>query len=115
MELTEAIIKGIQEKKGKQITHIDLRGLDGVICNDFVLCTAGSPSQVDAIVDSIEEVARIEAGEKPVRIAGRENSVWVAMDYVDAMVHVFMPEEREYYRMEDLWQDAKVTDIPDID
>jgi len=107
-DLVEAIVDGIDEKKGEDIVVVDLNGVEGSICKYFVICSGNSPIQVDAICDSVEEFARKEVGEKPVRIAGRENSQWVAMDYTDVIVHIFLPEVREYYRIEELWQDAEI-------
>ncbi len=113
--LIETITRGIQEKKGSNIAIADLSGIDGAICSYFVICQGNSPSQIEAITDSIEEIARKEAGEKPIHIVGLTNAEWVAMDYVDVMVHVFLPEKRNYYDLENLWVDAKLTRIPDID
>ena len=70
---------------------------------------------MSAITDSVEETILKELGEKPTRIAGLENAIWVAMDYVDIMVHVFLPEARDFYNLEELWQDAAITEVPDID
>lgn len=114
-KLVETIIKGIQEKKGSGIVVVDMNGLDGSICKYFVICQGNSPTQVDAITDSVEEFARINSGEKPVRVVGRENAQWIAMDYTDVMVHIFLPDVRDYYNLENLWQDAKVTVVPDLD
>ncbi len=114
-KLVESIVKGIQEKKGTNIVIADLRGIDGTICDYFVICQGSSPTQIDAITDSVEEVARVEAGEKPVKIAGLTNAEWVAMDYTDVLVHIFLPEMRQYYNLEDLWEDAKLTRVSDID
>lgn len=114
-ELAETIVKGIQEKKGSNITIADLSGIEGTICHYFIICQGNSPSQVEAIADSVEELARINANEKPVHVIGLENAQWVAMDYTDVMVHVFLPEVREFYDLENLWQDAKLTRIPDLD
>ena len=101
-KLVDAIVNGIEEKKGEDIVVVDLEGVEGAICKFFVICTGNSPIQVDAICDSVEEFARKEAGEKPVRIAGRENSQWVAMDYTDVIVHIFLPDVRDDYRIDDL-------------
>ena len=114
-KLVESIVKGIQEKKGTNIVVADLRGIDGTICDYFVICQGSSPTQVDAIADSVEEVARVEAGEKPVKIDGLANAEWVAMDYTDVLVHIFLPELRQYYSLEDLWSDATITSVPDAD
>lgn len=114
-KLVESIVKGIQEKKGTDIVIADLRGIDGTICDYFIICQGNSPTQIDAITDSVEETARIETGEKPVKIAGLTNAEWVAMDYTDILVHIFLPEMRNYYNLEDLWEDAKLTHVPNID
>ena len=114
-KLVEAIVKGIQEKKGQDITIADLRGIDGNIASYFVICQGNSPSQVEAIADSVCETARIEAGEKPVHTVGLPQAYWVGMDYGDVLVHIFIPEARNFYNLEDLWQDAAVTEVPNID
>ncbi len=114
-KLVESIVKGIQEKKGTNVVVADLRGIDGTICDYFVICQGSSPTQVDAIADSVEETARVEAGEKPVKVAGLDNCEWVAMDYSDVLVHIFLPEPRQYYNLEGLWEDAALTTVADVD
>ncbi|SFW26578.1 ribosome-associated protein [Prevotellaceae bacterium HUN156] len=114
-QLVETITKGIQEKKGKRIVVVDLNAVDGAICNYFVICQGSSPAQVDAITESVGEMARKELGEKPSMVAGQDNAQWVAMDYSDVMVHIFQPDVREYYDLEHLWEDAPMTWIPDED
>ena len=113
--LVDAAVKGIQEKKGHNIKVIDMEGMEGVIAQAFVVCEGGSPSQVSAIMDSVEETMLKDLKEKNVRTAGTENCIWVAMDYSDIIVHIFLPEAREFYNLEALWGDAKVTEIEDIE
>ena len=113
--LADAIVKGIQEKKGSNISIVDMEGIDGAICRYFIICQGNSPTQIQAIADSVEETARIDTGEKPVHVVGMGNAQWVAMDYVDAMVHVFLPDVREYYDLENLWEDADFERITDIE
>ena len=113
--LVGTIIKGIQEKKGSRIVVADLTGIEGTICNTFVVCQGNSPTQVEAIADSIGEMAREKLHEKPAHVVGLGNAQWVAMDYGDVMVHVFLPEVRDYYDLENLWEDAKLDAIPDLD
>jgi len=113
--LLETIIKGIQEKKGSQIVVADLTGIDGVICRHFIICQGNSPTQVDAIADSITDIVRKEMHEKPIRVIGRENAMWIAMDYGDALVHIFLPDVRQYYDLEHLWEDAHLNRLPDLD
>lgn len=114
-QLVNTITKGIQEKKGADIVVADLQGIDGSICNYFVICQGSSPAQVEAITESVGDFARKELGEKPARVAGMENAQWVAMDYGDVLVHIFLPDVRSYYDLEHLWDDAALTHIPNLD
>lgn len=114
-ELIQQIIEGIQDKKGKKIVVADLTQIGDTICNYLVICQGNSPSQVTAIVESIREFARKNTGIKPFAVDGLRNAEWVAMDYSDVLVHVFLPEAREFYDLEHLWADAKLTQIPDLD
>nr|WP_320057627.1 ribosome silencing factor [uncultured Bacteroides sp.] len=113
--LIEKIKEGIQEKKGKNIIIADLTSIGDTICNYFVICQGNSPSQVSAIVDSIKEFTRKGVNTKPFAVDGLNNAEWVAMDYSDILVHIFLPETRTFYNLEHLWADAKLTTIPDID
>jgi ribosome-associated protein len=113
--LVKSITKGIQEKKGQRIIIADLSHIDGAIANYFVICQGNSPTQVEAIAESVGDICRKETGEKPVGVNGLGNNQWVAIDYVDVLVHIFMPEAREFYDLENLWEDAKLTELPDVD
>ena len=113
-KLVDVITKGIQEKKGEEIVVVDLRRTEGAITSFFVICQGNSPIQVDAIAESVGDMARIDLGEKPVNVNGLETSHWVAMDFVDVIVHIFLPEVRDFYRLEDLWQDAPLTKITEV-
>jgi len=111
--LLSSIIEGIHEKKGQNVLKIDLRKLDSRIADFFVVCHASSSSQVSAICDSVEEKARKEAGEKPLRIEGLENCFWVLIDYGNVVVHIFIEEYRSFYNLESLWADAKIEVVED--
>ena len=111
--LVQTIIKGIQEKKGSNIVVADLSGIDGTICNNFIVCQGNSPTQVDAITESVKDLCRERLHEKPTHVVGQENALWVAMDYGDVLVHIFVPDVREYYDLEHLWDDAELTVIED--
>lgn len=114
-QLVKTITKGIQEKKGQDIVIADLSGIDGSIANYFVVCQGYSPSQVEAIAESVGNFCRKDAGEKPLNVVGLGNDQWVAMDYSDVLVHIFLPETRTFYDLENLWEDAKLTKIPNAD
>ncbi len=108
-KLIETIVGAIEDKKGKNIVSLDLSGFDGAICSAFVVCNADSTTQVAAIADGIEEKVQQELGEKVWRVEGQQSAVWIAMDYVDVVVHIFQTELREFYRLEELWADAPLT------
>ena len=113
--LIKQITEGIQDKKGKNIVIADLTQINDTICNYFVICQGNSPSQVTAIVESVKDFTRKNTGHKPYAVDGLRNAEWVAMDYSDVLVHVFLPESRNFYDLEHLWEDAKLTRIPDLD
>ena len=114
-KLIQQITEGIQDKKGKNIVIADLSKIGDTICNYLVICQGNSPSQVTAIVDSVKEFVHKGANSKPYAVDGLRNAEWVAMDYADVLVHVFLPETRAFYNLEHLWADAKLTQIPDLD
>ncbi len=109
--LQQLIIHGIEEKKGKRISVLDLTGIRDRVADFFVICEAESSTQVKAIADSIEEEVKKASGERPISVEGRENSSWILLDYGDVVAHVFQPQAREFYALEDLWNDAKREDI----
>jgi ribosome-associated protein len=115
IQLVETIKEAIQDKKGSNIVVADLTKIEGTICQYFIICTGNSPTQVEAIAESIGDVVRERLGEKPAHVVGLEQAMWVAMDYTDVLVHVFLPDVREYYDLEHLWEDAPLTRIPDLD
>ncbi|NMA74884.1 MAG: ribosome silencing factor [Bacteroidales bacterium] len=118
MSETDRLIKnitvGIQEKKGENIVIADLTSIENTICKFFIICQGNTPTQVSAIVDSITKVVSNNQQEKPLAIDGQDNAQWVAIDYADVLVHVFLPETRKYYNLETLWADAELTSIPNL-
>ncbi len=111
--LLEAIVAGMQEKKAKNITIINLAGLEHRVCDYFVICDADSTTHVNAIADTTEEVVMKKAGEKPYHSEGYANSEWILLDYVNIVAHIFMRETREFYNIEGLWADGEITTIKD--
>ena len=105
-KLAETIIEAIKDKKGQNIVSLDLSVLDGAICDTFIICNADSTTQVAAIASGIEEKVLKEMKEKVWRVEGLNNGIWVVMDYVDVMVHIFQTEPREFYKLEQMWADA---------
>ena len=105
------IIKGIEEVKGNDIDILDLRELENTVCDYFVICNGNSNTQVNAIVNSVQKVVSKELKDKPWHVEGTDVADWVLMDYVHIVVHVFQKHIREYYNIESLWGDAKITSI----
>jgi ribosome-associated protein len=99
------------EKKAEDVAILDLTGLTAA-CDFFVICSAASENQVQAIADHIEETMR-RKGYPPWHVEGRAQRRWVLLDFVDVVVHVFYGETRQYYMLERLWGDAKVTRVSD--
>ncbi len=110
-QLIAKIIEGIEEVKGQQIDLLDLRDLENTVCDYFIICNGTSNTQVAAIVNSIQKIVSKSLQEKPWHVEGMENQEWVLMDYINIVVHVFQKQIREFYDIESLWGDAKITTI----
>lgn len=111
--LLDAIVNGMQDKKAKNITIIDLAGLENRVCDFFVICDADSNTHVSAIADNVEETVMKQTGEKPYHSEGHQNSEWILIDYVNIVAHVFLRDTRDFYNIEGLWADGKITHIKD--
>ena len=83
-----------------------------VITAFFVVATGSSDRQVKSIADEVEDQLRVKAGVKPIGREGEREGKWVLLDFGDLVVHVFQPEEREFYRLEKLWSDAPRVELP---
>jgi ribosome-associated protein len=108
-DLLETIVEAIDDKRGKNIVNLDLRELDGVITDHFVIASADSIVQTGAIADGVEEAVEKQLGRRVIRTEGKQNGLWVVMDYGEVMVHIFQGEMREFYALEELWADADLT------
>ncbi len=110
-DLIAEIIKGIDDVKGEDVQLLDLREIENTVCDYFVICSGNSNTQVKAISGSIQKNVSKNLKDKPWHIEGEVNAEWVLMDYVNVVVHVFQKQIREYYDIESLWGDAKITAI----
>jgi ribosome-associated protein len=111
--LTSCIVKGLFEKKGERVALIDLRNIENRVCDYFVISHAASSKQVDSLAWSVEDTVRKETGRKPFHVEGRENCLWVLLDYGDILVHIFQQHYRDYYDLESLWADGRMTVLED--
>jgi len=112
--LIDQIIESIQDVKGKGITKIDLRGLDGP-ADFFIICQGDSTTQVAAIGNNIKRDVKQKLKSLPVGFEAPMEPTWVLVDYFDVVVHVFYPETREFYDIETLWGDGVIENIEDLD
>lgn len=108
--LVDAVVRGMQEVKAKDIVHLDLREIPNAVSDHFIICHGGSTTQVEAIAKSVEKFTLQEVNEKPWHTEGKENAGWILLDYVNVVVHIFQREVREFYAIDQLWADAdKIT------
>ncbi len=107
--LVAKIVEALQDKKGRNIVTMNLTEVPGSICQYFVICEGGSPTQVSALSDSVWDKVSDDLKEKPLGAVGMKEAQWIAMDYGTVIVHIFLPELRSYYNLENLWADAEVT------
>ncbi len=105
-KLYKTIIESIENKKGEDIAILDLRKIDEAIADFFILCTVDSHIQAKAVVGEIEKNVKDNCKERPLSIDGESKQGWMVMDYFNIAVHIFQPEQRELYQLEELWSDA---------
>lgn len=113
-DLIALIIKGIDDVKGENIQLLDLRDIENTVCDYFIICSGNSNTQVNAISGSIQKIVSKELKDKPWHVEGQTNSEWILMDYINVVVHVFQKHIREFYDIESLWGDAKITAIKSV-
>ena len=112
-KIIKTIINAIQEKKGENIISLDLRKIQEAVADFFILCQAGSHTQVRAISEFIEDEVRKKCSEAPYHHEGIQALQWILIDYVNVVVHVMMPESRKFYKLEEMWSDAVLEEHDD--
>lgn len=105
-KIFKAIIHALQEKKGADIVSLDMRKIPEAVADFFVICTAGSNTQVKALTDFVQEHVETVAGERPYKHEGTQSMQWVLIDYVNIVVHIMLAEPRKFYKLEEMWSDA---------
>lgn len=112
--INDLIIDSITDIRGKHIVKLDLRKLDDGPTDFFIVCSGDSNTQVRAIAENIKKRLKLEAGLPPSHYEGQQNARWICLDYFTTVVHVFYPEAREFYGLEQLWSDAIQTEYDHI-
>ena len=106
IEIARAAAETADAKKATDVVCLDLSGLTDV-ADYFVVCTAANRPLRDLVVEQVEEQVRARFGVSPLQVEGRAGDGWYLLDYGPVVVHVFLPEAREHYRLERLWSDAE--------
>ncbi|HUH74718.1 MAG TPA: ribosome silencing factor [Chitinophagales bacterium] len=104
----ELIVNSIQDKKGKDIISLNLTQIPEAVADYFIICNADSTTHVRTIIDNVEQELSKVDGIYDIHIEGRNNGEWALADIGDIVVHVFQTETREFYQLEDLWNDANI-------
>ena len=107
-KLKDLVIEAILDKKGQDVVSLDLREIHDTVADYFIIAHGDSSTQVNAIFQSILDASK-DAGQRPYHSEGMKNGEWVIVDYVDVVAHIFYREKRDFYMLEELWSDAKVT------
>ena len=109
--LADLVVRGMQDKKASDIVVLNLKELKNAVADYFIICSANSDTQLEAVARSVEEEVEKVIGESPWQTEGRTNREWVLLDYVDVVVHVFLRDRRKFYALEELWGDADISYI----
>jgi len=102
----KSVVEAMQDKKAKKIISLDLSKIQNAVSHYFVICSAASKTQVDAIFDNVVETVKMNCGINPSHREGVSNAEWILIDYFDVIVHIFVEEIRDFYKLEELWADA---------
>lgn len=112
--LIDLIIDSIQDIKGKNIIKLDLREIESAPADYFIICEGESTTQIRSISTNIQKRIKEEISLMPSLKEGIRDANWVLVDYFDVIVHVFYPETRKFYDLEDLWGDAQITEFANL-
>jgi len=110
----KSIIKAIQDKKGENIVSVDLRKIPEAVADFFIICEATTNTQVKAISDFVEVKVKEECDETPYKHEGFHALQWVLIDYVNIVVHIMQPEQRKFYKLEEMWSDGELMEHNDM-
>lgn len=109
-KILKTIIKALQEKKGEKIVSLDLRKIHESVADFFIICEATSTTQLKALAGIVEDKVKKECGENPFQHEGFGAVHWIIIDYINVVVHIMLPETRKFYGLEELWNDAPLTE-----
>jgi len=105
-KIIKTIIAAIQEKKGENVISLDLRKINEAVADFFIVCEANNQPQIRAIADNVQNQVKDKCNEHPYHDEGYQKLQWVLLDYVNVVVHIMLPENRKFYKLEEMWSDA---------
>jgi len=112
-QLADFIVNKIIEKKGERVLNIYIGDKENAVTDYFIICSAGSNTQANAIMNFVVEKVNEKFSEKPFSKEGTENAYWILLDYIKVVVHIFQPQYRNFYRIEEIWGDGEVQEYPE--
>jgi ribosome-associated protein len=110
-KIEELIIQALIEKQGVDIVSIDLKKINHVFFDYFIICSGNSKPHVETLCDFVQETTKRYANTLPKHVEGTTNGEWILLDYFNVVVHIFQPEAREFYNLESLYNDAEIQRI----
>lgn len=113
-EFINTVVFGIEKVKGEEIVIIDFNKIQNSVTDNFIICSANSSTQVEALANSVKDIVKKKLKEHPWSIEGTDNNQWVLIDYISVVVHIFLKKTRDYYNLESLWKNAKIIKITSI-
>lgn len=114
LDLNDLVIDALRDIKGKNIVKLDLTKLVDAPTDYFIICEGESSTQVRSLADNVQKRVKTELGLLSNHLEGSSGSKWILVDYFDTIVHIFYPETREFYDLEDLWSDAHSTQYESV-
>ena len=110
-QLVDIAVSALEDKKALGIMYIDFSDIPNTIANYFIICHGSSNVHAGTLADGVIEKVNVEAGSKPWAKEGVENAEWILLDYADVVVHIFQENTRQFYNLEGLWADMKITRV----
>lgn len=111
VDVSQTVIDAMLRKNADDVTVLNIEHVPNTLFDKFIICTANSGIQAETISDEIIYSVRNELKIKPINIEGTDNKEWILLDYFDVLIHIFLPETRTFFKLEQLWADAEIKKI----
>lgn len=111
VDVSQTVIDAMLRKNADDVTVLNIEHVPNTLFDKFIICTANSGIQAETISDEIIYSVRNEFKIKPINVEGTDNKEWILLDYFDVLIHIFLPETRTFFKLEQLWADAEIKKI----